>query len=533
LIIKRDSHTGFIERDAMLIKKAVIVIPPLEDFYFTSHRFSNIGAGIVSQILKTLSIESCTISFPTLSNSTSTITLPNNLDYLEKYVLPNESGPTSFFTNYKRFGFSTEICMNEIMKSEPDICLFSCFAFCYADPAIKIANRLKKEYPNVTTIFGGAAISVCPEYFLNERGVDFAVTGEAEISLQPLIESLRNSDPVFLSIPNLYWRHNDEIQSSRIVKFTDSKDIISQISLPFENKKNLFLSTTISRGCTYKCSFCSNRLSQGTTFRMIDSDKFITFFSSLDSVYSSAKNILLNIEDDNILLDYEHLKNILLYCKSKIPNISFSFENGIDYRLLSDKQCNELIDLGVKQFNFSLGTASQQQSLVENRDLNLTKLEDLYRIAKSQNIPVITYFICGFKEDTLNSIVNNLLYLSNKPTLVGISLFYAVPKLYNLNTISIKESNLKPVFFAGTSAYPWNRSLSTQTLITAFRLARFVNLLKKVNKNDQEKELMKKCLAESKIFTFIKNKNGKDLCPVPNLDNSLTRLFFESFKSQI
>jgi hypothetical protein len=209
--------------------------------------------------------------------------------------------------------------------------------------------------------------------------------------------------------------------------------------------------------------------------------------------------------------------------------MQFSFENGIDYRLLTPQKCQELISLGVRQFNFSIGTTDKSISGTENRFQNFANLDVLYQIIKEKNVPVITYFICGFPDDTHDTIIENLHYLMNRPTLLGISLFYSVPGLECYHNDTVNKHLFSPCLFAGTSAFPWNGSLTTTTLITAFRLSRLINLIKSEDKNDQEKKLIEHITSEKKLFTIVKlGKSNLVIKEVQLQDYTLVKSFVET-----
>ena len=151
---------------------------------------------------------------------------------------------------------------------------------------------------------------------------------------------------------------------------------------------------------------------------------------------------------------------------------SFLLENGIDYTLLTEKLLEKLIKLGLRKINFSLASSSENILQKENRILNLSRFESLVSMAYEYKIPVTTYFICGFKNETAETVAENLAYLFNIRTELGISMFYAVPGLSGFEDRTVFRH---PALSAGSSAYPWNRSLTTETLITAFRISRFIN----------------------------------------------------------
>ena len=155
-----------------------------------------------------------------------------------------------------------------------------------------------------------------------------------------------------------------------------------------------------------------------------------------------------------------------------------------------------------------MASMDQQQLEEEKREGNLKKLELLLKYSEKLDIPVITYFICGLKKDTPRKIVETIIYLHSLKTSIGISLYYPVPGLADWQD---KELFLKipPYMCCGSSAYPWNNSLTTKELVTAFRLARTSNYIKS-------------CLRDRNIVMDVK----KNLLEDETLERSMVELFF-------
>jgi hypothetical protein len=509
------------------ITNAVVVIPPVQDFYFTNHRFSALGALIVQKIALSFFKECQLINFPVDGSGVETIALPQELRYLKKYIIPNETGPLSFFRTYNRYGPSIDICAQKIIDTGASCCLISVFAFCYSNTALKLIERIKQLKPDLCVIAGGAGVSVSPELFLQNTPVDYVVKGEAEVSLPLLLKYIKGNSNIDRSdIPNIGWCNKNGIVLTKDIRFTDAREIVPCAVKTFETKKKMFVSTTLSRGCRYKCEFCSNRLSQGSTFRTVSPDAFKQQLLEILHTENTAKQINVNFEDDNIMHDYDYLITVMQICKQILPNCTFTFENGIDYRLLDGEKCRQLIHLGVCQFNFSLATASSDIADAQNRIVSVGRLDELYQLLQSASIPVITYFICGFSNDTRQTIINNLKFISTRPTLAGISMFYAVPGIEGFKHIIPDDQMIAR--YAGTSAFPWNNSLSTATLLTAFRLSRIVNLIKQPHKSELELSLLAQIKREKKLFTIMKHQKNNNVFYEPDWqDYELVKQFLD------
>ncbi|MBW1864986.1 MAG: radical SAM protein, partial [Deltaproteobacteria bacterium] len=460
--------------------KAIIAIPSISDFYTTTHRLSALGEKIVEKILQNQGWDTRLMHFPIMGKQTQP--LPPSLSHLKNYLIPGEFGPTSFFSRYQRFGPSPKESAAIILSENPHVVFLSCFAFAYADDTLSLARHLKRQSPSVPVYVGGAGVSVFPGYFEAEESIDAVIPGEAESALTAFLGG--NTGPDRSTGPH--------------IERPDSIDF--SIAATRSSKNGQWLTTTLTRGCPRKCSFCANHLAHGRSFRTVPIDAF------LSTIQTFPKDIPLhiNFEDDNLLLDKDYFFAILEAIRNQFPLVDFSAENGMDYLLLDIDTAARLIALGFRQFNLSMASLSPSILKDSHRQGNPEHLQEILRYLSRKKIPSITYFICGLKQDTTDSVLENIRFLSRQTTRIGISLFYPVPGLPGFkDTQPFFESDSH--LCTGSAAFPWSESLTTAQMITAFRLARFVNFTHKKAYPPQELDLLPRLRHERKLYTFQRN----------------------------
>jgi radical SAM superfamily enzyme YgiQ (UPF0313 family) len=510
---------------------AAVVVPPLRDFYFTPHRFANLGVEVVRALLHAHGFKVTTFVFSLSKKKSTRISLPPALGYLDSFIIPDESGSASFFKSYQHFGPDFAVCALQIKAAGPHIIFISCFAFSYADETLQLTAEIKRLLPRIMIVAGGAGVSAYPQYFLKNKTVDFCLTGEAEITLPSFLKlftahSNHFNSQDFLTLPNLYLIDKGRIRSSGRQKFTSSEQLDFYLKKSYETRQAEYYSLCLSRGCSKRCRFCSQHLCHGRQFRTVPLEKVKSAMKEAAPLLNNTrKNIRMNFEDDNLLLAPDYFIEILTIFRTYIHRTSFYAENGLDYTLLTPVLLSSLIELGFAQFNLSLGTAFKISAHRENRVLKTRHYEKLLAIIRRHNLPCITYFICGLKGDTIHTIARSLAYLARLPTKVGISLFYAVPGLTDFRNRSIFDS-LSPALCKGSSAHPWNGSLDTLTMITAFRLSRFVNMLKS-SLSPVEDSLVRLIFKEKKLYTLIKNKDCVRPHRLDVVDEKLVSEFFK------
>jgi hypothetical protein len=150
---------------------------------------------------------------------------------------------------------SPEKVVRRILAVQPDVAVFSVLPGAYPW-ARQTAEQLKAQRP-VPVVFIGLHPSLAPERVMRDAFVDYAVQGETENVLLPLLEAIAGRiDPA--AVGNL-WRRTDGRP-----QFTFHADPVDLDTLPLPDKDLFrpYVSQTysytimVSRGCPYQCTFC-------------------------------------------------------------------------------------------------------------------------------------------------------------------------------------------------------------------------------------------------------------------------------------
>lgn len=498
--------------------KAVIAIPAVKDFYATPHRHSALGARTVEALIKSYGWETRLLNFPAEAGRGRRLPLPPELAYLERHLIPDETGPLSFFRRFQRFGPAPEDAAHQILQESPDHIFLSCFAFAYAAEARDLGAALKRQAPQIPLSIGGAGVAALPGYFHNLGCFDHVLPGPAEKEI-----------PALMGAPSPLNRHGPAAPFA-IVPF----------SAPFRRKAARDYALILTRGCPRRCKFCSNHLGHGRDFQKTPPALLDEACRELKkgAGLTPGERIGFNLEDDNILCEPDYLLEVLEILRFHFPAARFRAENGLDYQFLSESLTEELIQRGFDKFNLSLGSALPNAMTAEGRPLALERYESVLACLSAHRVPSTTYFIAGLPSDNGGETVATLLYLHGQPTETGISLFYTVPGLPYFTSRDI-HYQLHPRLCAGSSAYPWalkinagkrpsTGGMKTGDLITAFRLSRLSNFLKRPPQNGREKELLDTLLKKRRLLT-LRGKN-RSIAEVPRQNLDMVQRFTSKAK---
>lgn len=170
---------------------------------------------------------------------------------------------TYYIQPYLNLGQQVE----KLRRISPDLYGIS-FATSLKETAFKIINQVKKKFPSLPIICGGAHPSADPAEILTNSDADICVIGEGEVTSQELINAFMDGKPDLNDIPGIAFKENGQIIRTPPRPLINDLDTIPMPAwdlINFRNysgitlkKKSPDTSIVTSRGCPFNCTYCSN-----------------------------------------------------------------------------------------------------------------------------------------------------------------------------------------------------------------------------------------------------------------------------------
>jgi len=320
---------------------------------------------------------------------------------------------------------SDEFAKN-IQNFNPDIICVSSWSSTYREAiqALKVAKQLNS---NVITILGGAHATTYSHYIIQrEKHIDFIFRGEAELSFPKFVEKLEDGNHDFSQIKglayvdkkgNLVQNEMDRIENLDMIKIPD----YGEMKLQEYIKHGYRLSTThsrnapiwLTRGCPYRCQFCSASILNGKVIRAHSIEYAIRWIRYL---HDEEKIEHINIIDDNFTFDLNYAKN---FCKAVIDDgldITIETPNGIRMQRLDDKLCALMKKAGWESLVIAPESGSVHTLKIMKKDfIKPETVPDTVKMIKKHGLKVHGFFILGYPGETKKDLqlTLNLLRRSN------------------------------------------------------------------------------------------------------------------------
>jgi radical SAM superfamily enzyme YgiQ (UPF0313 family) len=162
--------------------------------------------------------------------------------------------------------------------------------------AIKIAEKTRAALPHVRLIAGNVHADIFYKEILGGSEFDFVVHGEGEYTISELVKAFDSGDTDYTRINGISFVNADgEVQKTPDRPVIQDLDALPYPAwnlfpytryglLPFADVAHPVLSMTGSRGCPYRCEFCS-LLYTGSNYRKRDPIKVVDEYEYLHERY--------------------------------------------------------------------------------------------------------------------------------------------------------------------------------------------------------------------------------------------------------
>jgi len=340
---------------------------------------------------------------------------PMGILYLATYLSENNFD-VSILDQFAR-GYSIKKTLRWIKREDPDILGFSTITTAGTGiTSAIIAKKVKEEInPNVKILFGNYHATFNDTRILKKYPfIDACVRGEGENTLLEIAEKFEKGQG-FEDIRGVTYRNNE-----RIIRNNDRPLIENINELPFPNRKLLgnveyksevegldialgkFTSAASSRGCAFKCTFCSSS-KFWNKWRPRSPENIVQELSILEN---QGYQDLIWV-DDNFTINKKRLMKLSNLVRKEKIDLNWMAEGRVTPS--SRELLTAMKLMGCKILSYGVESGSQRILDYYNKKINLNQVYDAIKNSKKVGIDIIlANFIVGAPIETREEIIETL-----------------------------------------------------------------------------------------------------------------------------
>lgn len=278
--------------------------------------------------------------------------------------------------------------------------------------AVGVLKVAKEVNSDIVTFLGGIHSNFCWEEILQKDGniVDYIVRGEGEITTTELLDHVFSGKNLnLLNVPGIAYSRDGKVVSTKeraLIKDLDSLplawDLVEWKDYSFKTKKNSILAVvSSSRGCTQKCTFCSQRLFWKEKWRGRSPENFVAELEYLNRTYGVD---VAMIADETPTYDRERWEKILDLLIEKKLDLEILMETRVDDILRDRGIMHKYSKAGILHIYVGAESASQDTLDRYQKNLKIEQSKEAIDLINKEGIISETSFVLGMPEETPESI---------------------------------------------------------------------------------------------------------------------------------
>jgi anaerobic magnesium-protoporphyrin IX monomethyl ester cyclase len=372
-----------------------------------------------------------------------------------KSILPllKESKPNYLVIYDDGFNYLTKMCLTNMRNA--------CFEMI----------QYGKQHNCIVIISSSDSTDHYKEYL--EKGADFIIKGEGEITLLELINALEknketkdiaglaytDNEQIIITKPRTVLQNLDELPLPAwdLINIKEYKDIWNQSGQEF----TLNLATT--RGCPYKCNWCAKPI-YGNRYNAHSPEYIVNEIAYLQQHFGVKRFWMC---DDIFGLKPNWVQEFNTELKKKNITIKYFIQSRVDL-LLKEDTIDALAESGLEEVWVGAESASQKILDAMDKGTQVSEIYEATYLLKQKNIRIAFFLQFGYLTETQEDIDMTIAMVKELlPDNIGISVSYPLPgtKFYEkvkddlLLKANWKDSDDLDMMFQGTYSSSYYRKL--------------------------------------------------------------------------
>jgi len=359
---------------------------------------------------------------------------PIGLSYLAAYLRENGHEPVildpvaeapdkfKLIGGEKKYGLFDDEIKERILKERPDVIGVTSSFTTFHNEAVRISRICKTAFPSLKVLMGGTHPSMEDIKTLDEESIDIIVRGEGEVTTLKLLNAFSGGSSI-ADIDGITYRENGSVKRNQ-----DAKEIADLDRLPMPAydllKMDVYLGNQrerifpfakqvpigfmiTSRGCPFKCTFCSTT-QNWKRYRWMSVGKVITEIEFLVKNYGIKE---IAFQDDSFLAKKNRVEEICKVLIERDLGVTWTVPPGAQIWIVNKVLLKIMKESGLYRICFPIETGNLKSLDYINKPVNLKKAKEIIKECTKLGVWSYGNFIIGFPNETKKEIDETLEYM--------------------------------------------------------------------------------------------------------------------------
>ena len=297
-------------------------------------------------------------------------------------------------------GLSHEQVARAIGHIRPDVVGITSTTFNWPVVA-DLVRAVRRTSAKVQLWVGGPQLSLYPDQCMVEGSVDAAVVGEGDETIVELLTRLQQGEEL-AGVPGTLVRQGDQLvrgPAREPIAELDTLALPAIDLLPLHRYRSLtlptpYVSMTTTRGCPYRCRYCS-QVYVGGTYREHGVDRVVAEMNRAVDDFGAKEIVFF---DETFSLSRRRTMALCEAILARGPRVRWNVRTRAD--LLPDELLAAMADAGCCSIHVGIEAGTERVRKLMNKKLDLPKARRALAEARRLGIETRGYFMLGYPGET-------------------------------------------------------------------------------------------------------------------------------------